>query len=48
MLGVENCILLCAPRDEYRDEVDIFCFQDLLFGNNADFTPKRGGRIKYI
>jgi len=31
--------------DEYKDEVDIFCFQDLLFGSDADFTPKRGGRI---
>ncbi len=30
---------------EYSDSVDIFCLQDILFGEKAEFSPKRGGRV---
>lgn len=28
-----------------KDEVDVFCFQDCLFGSDAKFSPIQGGRL---
>lgn len=28
-----------------KDGVDVFCFQDCLFGSSAEFSPIRGGRL---
>ena len=31
--------------NKQKDDVDVFCFQDCLFGSNAEFSPIQGGRL---
>ncbi len=31
--------------EQYSNKVDIFCFQDCLFGSSADFSPIQKGRL---
>lgn len=31
--------------EKYSEDVDIFCFQDVLFGSKPEFTPIQHGRI---
>ena len=36
---------LIAFVKKYSESVDIFCFQDVLFGSEPEFTPIEKGRI---
>ncbi len=39
---------LISFLEKHSEGVDIFCFQDALFGSKAEFTPIQKGRVNLV